>query len=99
MISYGIVFIILAVIIAAAIIMFLGYDYFFHQKKFFNGREYRRKYGKFSFASYVENTNPIKGPDWLKQKNKGIKPKLYKWKKRRKNYLVDIECIVPKKGL
>lgn len=84
---------------AVVILAFLIYDYFFHQKRFFKGRKYRREYGKFSLQSYMERSNPLKGSDWLKQSNKGIKPKQYKGKNNHISYKVDIDCIVPKKGL
>lgn len=99
MLDYKILVVISAGLITVVILLFLAYDYFFHQIKFFKGREYRRKYGKFTFSSYADTSDPIKGSDWLKQGNKGIKPELYKGKNRYINHSKNVECIVSKKGL
>lgn len=99
LIGVGIISIIIAMIAAAVILAFLAYDYFFHQKRFFKGREYRREYGKYSLQSYMKKSDVVKNPDWLTQSNKGFKPKHYIGKHNRINYKTDIECIIPKKGL
>lgn len=94
----GFLLIMFAVIIAIVFLTLLAYDYFCHQRRFFVGREYRRKFGKFSVDNYVKQSDPIKVSDWLRQENNGIKPELYNGKAKYSSFPENIECIVPKKG-
>lgn len=99
--KFEIIIIGISAIIMLIIILFLMYDYFFHQKKFFYGRKYRQQNGGYSLDVYMLNSDPIKEKTWLRQKNSGIVPQLFKWKSKDIGYPIDtdVDVIVSRKGL
>lgn len=63
--------------ISVIILSYLRKDYV-KQKNTINAQEYRINNGIFSLDQEIYSRNFIKNKNWLKQKNKGPNPELYK---------------------
>lgn len=93
----GFILIIAAVIIAIIVLRFLRYDYK-EQATTIIGNDYRREHGEYSVEDFIETTL-VKSRQWLRQKNGGAEPKLYKKEIEYTEHFEECNLLVPKKGL
>lgn len=91
------ILIIAAVIIAIIVLLFLQQDYK-KQTTAIEGSAYRREHGEYSVGKFVEITL-IKSRQWLRQRNGGVEPKLYKKKIEYTEHFEECNLLVSKKGL